>query len=417
MINLSSIDFKDIYNSDEAAALQISRYEKAIRSFLDIFGGSEEDLRIFSAPGRTEIGGNHTDHQRGEVLAASVNKDAIAIVRKTDSDKVNVKAEGFDQVNIVTNDLIARDSEKNTTSSLVRGVLASLSTGGYVIGGFDAYITSDVLIGAGLSSSAAFETLIGTIVSGLYNDSQIAPVTIAMAGQEAENKFFGKPCGLMDQMASSVGSLVYIDFKYPEAPIVRKVDYDLDKSGYVLCITDTKGSHADLTPEYAAVPKEMTDIAVLLGHDKLRDASFDEIIDNIDMLREKAGDRAVLRAIHFEEETRRAASEAEALERGNFEEFISLVKKSGDSSYKYLQNVYTNSDVKTQNMSLALCVSDIILGKDEAARVHGGGFAGTIQAFVRKENADNYRKYMNRLFGEGSCEILSIRKYGGIEIK
>ena len=416
MLDINSVDFKAIYCSDESAALQPGRYAEALRSFLGLYGGTAEDIRIFSAPGRTEIGGNHTDHQRGEVLAASVNRDAIAVVRKSSSDLIRVKAEGFDPVNIVTNDLTARPEENNTTASLVRGVAGVLSARGYSVSGFDAYITSDVLIGAGLSSSAAFETLVGTVISGLFNDSSIDPVTIAMAGQEAENRYFGKPCGLMDQMASSVGNLVYIDFKDPASPEVRRVEFDLEKSGYVLCITDTKGSHADLTPEYAAIPAEMTAAAELMGHDKLRDVSFDEIIDNMELIRKKAGDRAVLRALHFEEETKRARAEADALDNGDVSTFIKLVRKSGDSSFKYLQNVYTNSDVTTQNMSLALAVSDTILGDDEASRVHGGGFAGTIQAFVKKENASKYRKYMDRIFGDGACEVLSIRKFGGIEI-
>jgi len=414
--DLNTIDFKDIYGSDEQASLQPARYSGAVKAFLELFGGAEDDLRIFSAPGRTEIGGNHTDHQRGEVLAASVNKDAIAIVRKTAADEIRVNAEGFDPVVMSVNDIEVRPEEKNTTASLVRGVVASLSKRGYKTGAFDAYITSDVLIGAGLSSSAAFETLIGTIVSGLFNDSKIDPVTVAMAGQEAENVYFGKPCGLMDQMASSVGNLVYIDFKDPSSPVVKKVDFDFADSGYVLCITDTKGSHADLTPEYAAIPKEMTEVAELLGHDKLRDASVDEILDNADMLRSKAGDRAVLRALHFVRETGRAKAEADALSMGDVKAFIELVRDSGNSSFKYLQNVYTNTDVRMQNMSLALAVSDTVLGRDEVSRVHGGGFAGTIQAFVKKENAANYKEKMDKLFGPGSCEVLSIRKYGGIEI-
>ncbi len=416
MTDLSSVDFKDIYCSDEIAALQPERYSKAVSSFLGSFGGIKEDIRIFSAPGRTEIGGNHTDHQRGEVLAASVNKDAIAIVRRTAGDEIRVNAEGFDPVMIRTDDLGVKPEEKTTTASLVRGVAAALSGRGYNIGPFDAYITSDVLIGAGLSSSAAFETLIGTVISGLFNESKIDPVTIAMAGQEAENKHFGKPCGLMDQMASSVGNLVYIDFRDPADPVVRKVDFDLEKSGYVLCITDTKGSHADLTHEYAAIPQEMTKVAQLLGQDKLRDVTPDMILDNIGKLREEAGDRAVLRTVHFVEETKRAREEADALARGEVKSFIKLVKASGNSSFKYLQNVYSNSDVTVQNMSLALAFSDSFLGEDEAARVHGGGFAGTVQAFVRKDNAPGYKELMDKIFGKGACEILSIRKYGGMEM-
>jgi galactokinase len=313
-------------------------------------------------------------------------------------------------------DLTLREEEKGSTAALIRGVLAGLKDSGFVLGGFDAYITSDVLIGAGLSSSAAFETLIGTIVSGLYNDMKIDPVTIAKTGQYAENVYFGKPCGLMDQMACSVGNLVHIDFEDPENPVVDKVDFDFSQTDYVLCITDTKGSHADLTDEYAAVPGEMKKIASLLGCDTLRSVTFEDIMDNIEMLRGNAGDRSVLRAIHFVNETRRAADEADALRHNDTDSFIRLVKASGDSSFKYLQNVYSNSDVTVQNMSLALAFSDSFLGEDEAARVHGGGFAGTVQAFVRKDNAPGYKELMDKIFGKGACEILSIRKYAGMEM-
>ena len=415
MPDLTSVDFKDIYCTDEAAALQPDRYAKAIKSFSDTFSGKDVQA-IFSAPGRTEIGGNHTDHQHGEVLAASINKDAIAVVSVNENDSVNVLAEGFGLINIGINDLDIKEDEKGTTAALIRGVLAGLKDEGYKLGGFDAYITSDVLIGAGLSSSAAFETLIGTIVSGLFNDMKIDPVTIAKVGQYSENTYFGKPCGLMDQMACSVGNLVHIDFEDTGNPAVDKVDFDFSKTDYVLCITDTKGSHADLTNEYAAVPLEMRKIASLLGYDVLRPVSFEDIIENIGMLREKAGDRAVLRAIHFVNETLRAQDEAQALKAGDLKEFLSLVKQSGDSSFKYLQNVYTNSDVTVQNVSLALAISDTVLTSDEVSRVHGGGFAGTIQAFVKKGNARRYKKYMDKVFGDGSCEILAVRKYGGIRV-
>ena len=415
MLDLSVIDYKVIYGTDESAALQKNRYERAISEFTKAFEGKEPEA-IFSAPGRTEVGGNHTDHQHGEVLAASINKDAIAIVSKRPDDKVNVLAEGFGMTNMELADLELREEEKGSTASLIRGVLAGLKDGGYTLGGFDAYITSDVLIGAGLSSSAAFETLIGTVVSGLYNDMNIDPVEIAKTGQFAENIYFGKPCGLMDQMACSVGNLVHIDFEDPANPIVDKVGFDFSKTGYVLAITDTKGSHADLTDEYAAVPSEMKKIASLLGHDVLRPIDFEDILDNIDMLRKEAGDRAVLRAIHFINETDRAGMEADALKNNDINSFIDLVKRSGDSSFKYLQNVYSNKDVSVQNVSLALSISDTILGADEASRVHGGGFAGTIQAFVKKQNASRYQKYMDKVFGDGACEILAIRKYGGIRV-
>ncbi|MBQ6016990.1 MAG: galactokinase [Clostridiales bacterium] len=415
MLDLNSIDFKDIYITDEAALLQPDRYANAVKRYTDAFAGTGP-MAVFSAPGRTEIGGNHTDHQHGEVLAASINKDAIAVTSPREDNLVNILADGFGMTNIALDDLGLREDEKGSTSALIRGVLSGLKNDGFKLGGFDAYITSDVLIGAGLSSSAAFETLIGTIVSGLFNGGSIDPVTIAKTGQFAENAYFGKPCGLMDQMACSVGNLVHIDFADPSNPVVDKVGFDFSKTDYFLCITDTKGSHADLTDEYAAVPIEMKKIASLLGEDVLRQVSLDDILSNIKMLREKAGDRAVLRAIHFVNETRRAKAEADALNNNDIDRFIKLVKQSGDSSFKYLQNVYSNKDVTAQNVSLALALSDSVLGSDEASRVHGGGFAGTIQAFVKKENAKEYQKTMDKVFGEGSCEILSIRKYGGIRV-
>ena len=415
MLLISDIDFKDIYVTDEASSVQENRYKNAVGKFKEYFNGKEPSS-IFSAPGRTEVGGNHTDHQHGEVLAASINKDAIAVTALREDNTVNIFAEGFGNTVIGIDDLSLREDEKGTTPALIRGVLAGLKKAGFTLGGFDAYITSDVLIGAGLSSSAAFETLIGTIVSGMFNNMSIDPVEIAKTGQYAENVYFGKPCGLMDQMACSVGNLVHIDFADPERPVVDKVGFDFSGTGYVLCITDTKGSHADLTDEYAAVPLEMKKIAELLGHDVLRPVSFEDIMDNISMLRDKAGDRAVLRAIHFVNETRRAGDEAKALKDNDLEGFLKLVKQSGDSSFKYLQNVYTNKNVTTQNVSIALSVSDTVLGPDEASRVHGGGFAGTIQAFVKKENASRYQEYMDRIFGKGSCEILAIRKYGGIRV-
>jgi len=413
--DLSVIDFNDIYIDPAWAAKQPARYDAAIKVFEENFG-ADGGIEIYSAPGRTEIGGNHTDHQHGEVLAASINRDAIAIVRKTDNGTVRLKSDNYSTNTIDVSDLAVRQDETGTTPALIRGMLQALSSQGYKIGGFDAYVTSDVLVGAGISSSAAFETLIGTIVSGLYNDMKIDPVTIAKAGQYAENVYFGKPCGLMDQMACSVGNMVHIDFKYPDNPEVERIEFDFSKTGYCLCITNTRGSHSNLTDEYAAVPAEMKKVAELLGHEVLRPVSLDDILKNISMLREKAGDRAVLRAIHFVEESKRANQEAEALQHGDLWEFLKLVKESGNSSFKYLQNIYTNSDVTTQNVSIALAVSDSILTNEEASRVHGGGFAGTIQAFVKNDHAEKYREVMDSVFGEGSCDILKIRKYGGIKV-
>ena len=414
MPDLSTIDLTSIYCTKEEAAKQKLRYEKAVASFVGFTGS--QDFPIYSAPGRTEIGGNHTDHQRGEVLAASVNKDSIAVVRPRSDNKIRILAEGFGELNVLTDDLAPRDSEHGTSLALVRGTTASVKEMGYKIGGFDAYITSDVLIGAGLSSSASFEVLIATILSGLYNDMKITPEDAAIASQKAENIYFGKPCGLMDQMACSVGGTVYIDFKDPSAPKVIKIPLDLGSYGYRLCITDTKGSHADLTPDYAAIPSELTRVANFSGKDKLRDVSLQEILDNVASLRAETGDRAILRALHFEQETKRAKSEADALQLGDFDTFLKIFRKSSDSSFKYLQNVYSNSDVTSQGIALALCISDIILGEDEVSRVHGGGFAGTIQAFVKDNNVERYRSTMDKVFGDGSCSVMSIRSVGGVRI-
>ena len=411
----SSVDFNDIYIDPEWASRQPSRYEGAVSTFEEHFGSSE-GIEVYSAPGRTEIGGNHTDHQHGEVIAASINRDAIAVVRRTDNGIINLISDNFKPNRIDTKDLDINENEKGTTVALIRGVLAALADRGYRIGGFDAFVTSDVLVGAGISSSAAFETLVGTVISGLYNDMKIDPVTIAKAGQYAENVYFGKPCGLMDQMACSVGNMVHIDFKFPDNPEVERIEFDFSKTGYSLCITNTGGSHSNLTNEYAAVPGEMKKIASLLGHEVLRPVTMDDILSNISMLRREAGDRAVLRAMHFVEETKRAGEEAEALRLGDLWKFLKLVRESGNSSFKYLQNIYTNSDVSTQNVSIALAVSESVLTNEEAARVHGGGFAGTILAFVKNDNAQHYREVMDSVFGEGSCDILKIRKYGGIRI-
>lgn len=403
-----------IYGDEKLLTYQKNRYVDALCKFEKYYG--EGDIAVFSAPGRSEIGGNHTDHQHGEVLAAAINLDAIAIVRKTADKVVRVRSGEYPEVVITLEDISLKTEEKETTLSLVKGVLAGFVERGYHIGGFDAYITSDVLIGAGLSSSAAFETLIGTILSGLYNEMNVSPIAIAQIGQYAENVYFGKPCGLMDQMASSVGSMVHIDFKNPKEPIVEKVDCDIEKYGYNLCITDTKGSHADLTHEYAAIPEEMKAVASYFGKEVLQTITVEDILSNIDAIRKKAGDRSVLRALHFINENKRVEREVDALKHDDICEFLKVVKESGDSSYKYLQNVYANSDVEHQNVSLALAISEMFLSENGVCRVHGGGFAGTIQAFVKTEYVCDYKMNMNRIFGENACQDLKIRKYGGIQI-
>lgn len=404
----------DIYMDEAKTAEQASRYLHAIEEFEKAFGSHE--VEIYSAPGRSEIGGNHTDHQHGEVLAASINLDAIAVVSKDSKNMVRIISDGYTLITIDLNQLEQRKEEEGTTTALIRGVLAGVKQHGYAIGGFQAYITSDVLIGAGLSSSAAFETIIGTILSGLYNDMSISSIEIAMIGQFAENVYFGKPCGLMDQMACSVGNLVHIDFQEPEQPKVTQVAFDWSESGYSLCIVDTKGSHADLTEDYAAIPIEMKQAAQCFGKEYLRQVSKEEILSGLNRIRETAGDRAALRALHFVEENDRVKQEVSALEAGDFPEFLRTVKASGDSSFKYLQNVYTSHDIQHQNMSIALAVSDTLLDINGVSRVHGGGFAGTIQAFVKNEAVADYKEGMEHIFGKGSCHILKIRKYGGRKV-
>ncbi|MCR5250520.1 MAG: galactokinase [Lachnospiraceae bacterium] len=404
--------FSDIYAGEEKD--QAKRYAKALDAFREAFGGGE--VLVFSAPGRSEIAGNHTDHQHGEVLAASIDLDAIGIVRKKDDGKVNLISEGFPMVTIDCADLSVRSEEEGTTAGLIRGVLAGLSERGHLVGGFDAYVTSKVLIGAGLSSSAAFETLVGTIESGLYNEGLISATTIAMIGQYAENVYFGKPCGLMDQMACSVGSLVHIDFADPSDPKTEQVLFDFSAAGYRLCITDTKGSHADLTPDYAAVPAEMKAVAACFGKEVLRDVDENELMADLPAIREKCGDRAVLRAMHFYEENRRVQQDVQALRAGDMEAFLSGVRASGASSFQYLQNVYTSHDVQHQNVSLALCVAEKLLSGRGACRVHGGGFAGTMQAWVPEELVRAYQKGMDAVFGDGACAVLRVRSRGGVRV-
>ena len=404
----------DIYIDNEKLSYQKQRYIEAVTQYERYFG--EGEISIFSAPGRSEIGGNHTDHQRGKVLAAAVNVDAIAIAGKTENAQVSVVSEGYERLNVSIEDLEAKKEEEGTTLALIKGVLWKLKALGYKIGGFSAYITSDVLVGAGLSSSAAFETLLGTIVSGLYNDMKIPAVEIAKTGQFAENTFFGKPCGLMDQMASSVGNLVYIDFADNKTPFIEKIACDFTKYGYSLCITDTKSSHADCTPEYAAVPREMKAAAGVVGKEVLGEVTKEELMQNILSIRSAAGDRAMLRAIHFMMENERVWQETLALKQGKFDTFLQAVKASGDSSFKYLQNVYMNTDIAHQNVSMALAISDMVLKENGVSRVHGGGFAGTIQAFVKKEAVKEYQDFLNSIFGENACNVYQIRRYGGMKV-
>ena len=406
---------RPLYVDETKLEAQRSRYTNALSRFEQLFG--DGPVELFSAPGRSEVGGNHTDHQRGKVLACSLNLDVIAVVRKRVDGVITVQSEGYplDQVDLKELNPVA--GEEGTSKALIRGVAGALAEAGYTVGGFDAYTTSEVLQGSGMSSSAAFEVLLGTILSGLYNNDTVSPVEVAKASQVAENQYFGKPSGLLDQMACSVGNLVTIDFADASDPKVRRVDADFGSFGHSLCITDTKGSHADLTPDYAAVPAEMKQIAGHFGKAVLQEVSEAEFLSKLPELRELYGDRPVLRAIHWYEENKRVETQVAALESGDFDAFLKAVNASGDSSYKYLQNVYSPRHLEAQAIPVALAVSDLVLKDRGASRVHGGGFAGTIQAFVPDDLVEDYRKAMDGLFGEGACHILFVRPVGGYHIR
>lgn len=398
-----------------AVERQRNRYISAIEKFSEIFP-EREDIYIFSAPGRTEIGGNHTDHQHGCVLAAAVDLDVIAVVAFHNEGVIRLKSAGHSPNHVNLSDLSVQKKEMGSSSALIRGIASRFHEMGVQISGFDAYTTSDVLSGSGLSSSAAFEVLVGTIIDSHYNRGTAGAVEIAKIGQYAENVYFGKKSGLMDQMVSSVGGLVSIDFHDTENPEIKSFPYDFEASGYCLCVTDTKGSHANLTDDYVAVRTEMESIAAQFGKAFLRDVNENEFYSAIPKLREKCSDRAVIRAAHFFAENRRAVLEANALSEVNMDYFLELVRQSGESSANLLQNLYSCSQPTEQAISIGIMLSKSILGRNGAVRVHGGGFAGTIQAFVPAEKVNEYSQEMNRIFGDGSCYILRIRPVGGIEI-
>lgn len=405
---------EDIYVDQQVIQEQESRYIKAMEEFITLYG--EQEVEIYSAAGRSEVGGNHTDHQQGMVLATSINLDVIAVVSRNQDDSVRVVSEGYKMIELSAEDLEKRPEEEETSIGLIRGVLRGFRDRGYKTGGFNAYMTSDVLGGSGLSSSAAFETVVGTIIDGLYNEMRVGMVEIAQIGQFAENVFFGKPSGLMDQMACAVGGLIHIDFKDPKEPKVEKVDVDFEAYHYSLCIVDVKASHSDLTYAYASVPEEMKKVCGYFGKKHLREIAPEVFYSHIAEIRKETGDRAVLRAIHFYGDNERVQKQVDALRSGAFQEFLKLVKESGDSSFKYLQNIYTNEDVQNQSMSVALAVSEHVLGDKGVCRVHGGGFAGTIQAFVANDFVETYRSAMDAVFGAGSCHVLKVRKYGGLRV-
>lgn len=403
---------------EEKASFYAGRYEEIIDGFAEAFEYEPEEMRLFSAPGRTEIGGNHTDHQHGCVLAASLNLDVIGAVALNGRDEIRIKSKGYPMDIIRLDELEPSESEYDRASALIRGVVSKIKDMGYTIKGFDAYTVSSVLKGSGMSSSAAFEVLVGTIINGLFCNEEIDEVQIAQIAQYAENVYFGKPCGLMDQMASSVGAVVAIDFADTEKPVVNKVEYDFTKSGYSLCIIDSGADHADLTNEYAAITVEMRMVANYFGKDFLREVDPKEFSDKLAEVRAAVkNDRAILRAIHYFNDNIRAQEEVEALKEDDFERFLDIVKKSGRSSFMYLQNVYASSMPEQQAVSLTLALCDEILGDAGASRVHGGGFAGTVQAFVPNESVKEFKEKIEAVLGEGMCHILSIRPVGGIELK
>ena len=404
----------EVYGNAEATFQQV-RYSKLAERFENDFS-ENEDLRFFSAPGRTEVGGNHTDHNNGKVLAAAINLDAVAAVSQRDDSIICVNSEGYPSISVDTKDLKVKKDEAGKSTALIRGICARFKQLGYKYGGFNASVTSRVLSGSGLSSSAAYEVLIGTILNYLYNDGKISAVEIAQISQYAENVYFKKPCGLMDQTACSVGGFVQIDFEDTDNPVINKVDFDIAKHGYNLCIVDTGGDHADLTDDYAAIRLEMNSVAEFFSKSVLRQVPEKDVFEQMGEIRKKTGDRAVERAIHFYNENKRVERLTNALAKGDFEAFKKTIIESGKSSYMYNQNCYTLSNPNSQPVALALCLTEELLKGKGAYRVHGGGFAGTIQAFVPVEETENYVSSIKKVFGENSCYILKVRSHGGCEI-
>ncbi|MGN1315609.1 MAG: galactokinase [Acutalibacteraceae bacterium] len=404
----------DVYGEAEVG-FQQERFLKLAECFEKDFN-ENADLRFFSAPGRTEVGGNHTDHNNGKVLAAAINLDAVAAVSPREDGIICVNSQGYSPITVDSGDLEIKDEEAGKSDALIRGICARFGQLGYKYGGFNASVTSRVLSGSGLSSSAAYEVLIGTILNYLYNDGKITAVEIAQISQYAENEYFKKPCGLMDQTACSVGGFVQIDFEDTEKPVINKVDFDIAKHGYNLCIIDTGGNHADLTGDYAAIRLEMNSVAEYFGKSVLRQVPERDVFDNMGEIRKRTGDRAVERAIHFYNENKRVERLAAALSKGDFETFKETIIESGKSSYMYNQNCFTLSNPESQPVALALCLTEELLKGKGAYRVHGGGFAGTIQAFVPISETEIYVSAMKKVFGEDSCYILKVRSHGGCEI-
>ncbi len=401
-------------NDPEVIQKQALRYSAVLEKFRETYPGNK--VSVFSSPGRSEIGGNHTDHNHGRVLAGAVNLDNIAVAAINNTNIINIISAEYPPFKVDLSKLNPDKSEFYTSASLVRGICSRMKELGFAIGGFNAVIDGGVPKGSGLSSSASFEVLIGTILSHLFNEGNLDPITNAIIGQYAENNFFGKPCGLMDQTACAVGGFITIDFKTHANPIVKKVDFDFTKTGFALVITDTGGNHADLNDEYASLPVEMKSVAKVLDAKVLREVTLEHIVDAIPELREKTGDRAILRAYHFQGDNARVVKQVEALEQNDFPAFLQMVIESGYSSFMYNQNIYPVNNVKEQGVSLALALSEMILKGHGAWRVHGGGFAGTIQAFVPQNLLAKYISTLEHVFGEGSCKKLFIRNTGSTKV-
>ncbi|MGD9931598.1 MAG: galactokinase [Mangrovibacterium sp.] len=409
--------FHELYGVDATVlSEQAARYAGLMSEFQKIYGTDE--VALFSSPGRTEIGGNHTDHNHGRVLAGAVNLDNIAVVAPNGTNTIRVTSAGYPEFQVDLSDLAIDESQFYTSSALVKGICARMKEKGYEIGGFDACIEGRVPKGSGLSSSASFEVLIGAIVNQLFNDGKMSAVENAIIGQWSENNYFGKPCGLMDQTACSVGGLITIDFEIPAKPIVKEVDFDFVSTGFALVITDVGGGHHDPASqaEYASLPTEMKSVANALGAQVLREVTLEQIVEKIPEIREKTGDRAILRAYHFQGDNQRVVDQVAALENNDFQSFLKMVVESGYSSYMYNQNIFDVVHKDDQVVSLALALSEMVLKGTGAWRVHGGGFGGTIQAFVPQDKLDEYVKTLEHVYGEGTCHKLFIRAKGAIKL-
>ncbi len=376
------------------------------KGFYELYGDAE--VKLFSVPGRTELSGNHTDHNNGRVLAASVDIDIVAIAAKSDDKTVRIKSVGYHEDRVDISSPSPQNVRKGSSAAIVAGVADYFIKHGYRCGGFAAYTASDVISGSGLSSSAAFEVICARVFSEFYNDGNIPAMELAKSGKYAENEFFGKPCGLMDQAACASGGCLWMDFEDSENPKTEKIAFDIAKYGYSLCIVNTGGSHADLTDDYSSVPSEMHSIARLMGKQTLRNCDEEDFMRRICYLRTLVGDRACLRAMHYFAENKRVDLQKEALKNDDFDRFLDLVTKSGDSSFKYLQNVFTTK-ADEQGISLALALSERY---GAVARVHGGGFAGTIQAYIKTEKTNDYKAAIESVFGKNSCKVYMIRPYG-----